>query len=86
VTRTGQHGYATLNDVSNRAAVLEREASIHTEPEAPPGTDLWALANGYLSVTPLQAMLTDYRQIERLAPALNRAFERVPDRPPLAGA
>jgi 5'-nucleotidase len=30
------------------------------------GTDLWAVANNYVSVTPLQLDLTDYRLIERL--------------------
>jgi 5'-nucleotidase len=30
------------------------------------GTDLWAVANNYVSVTPLQLDLTDYRLIEQL--------------------
>jgi 5'-nucleotidase len=30
------------------------------------GTDLWAVANGYVSVTPIQLDLTAYEQIERV--------------------
>jgi len=30
------------------------------------GTDIWALANGYVSVTPIQMDLTDYALLERL--------------------
>jgi 5'-nucleotidase len=34
--------------------------------DAPEGTDMWAVANGYVSVTPMRAGETDDRQIETL--------------------
>jgi 5'-nucleotidase len=30
------------------------------------GTDLWAVAHNYVSVTPIQLDLTDYEQLERV--------------------
>ena len=38
---------------------------VNGEPEAE-DTDEWALSHGYVSVVPVQADLTDYRQLERL--------------------
>ena len=38
---------------------------VNGEPEAT-DTDEWALAHGYVSVVPVQADLTDYRQLKRL--------------------
>lgn len=42
---------------------------VNREPEAE-DTDEWALANGYVSVVPVQVDLTDYRQMEKLQPFL----------------
>lgn len=30
------------------------------------GTDIWALANGYISVTPIQLDMTDYRRMDQI--------------------
>ena len=34
--------------------------------EAEPGTDYWAVKNGYVSITPIHLDLTDYRSLEKL--------------------
>lgn len=36
------------------------------------GTDLWAVAHGYVAVTPLHSDLTDYARVEELGQALNK--------------
>jgi len=36
------------------------------EPE--PGTDRWAIDNGWISITPLRLDLTDDRELEKLPP------------------
>jgi 5'-nucleotidase len=74
VTRMGAHGYVRLLQASSQSAVLERQYDVHTNPDAPPGTDLWALANHYISVSPLQSNLTDHRLIDILGQRLNAAF------------
>lgn len=74
VTRMGAHGYVRLMQASSQSAVLERQYDVHTNPDAPPGTDLWALANHYISVSPLQSNLTDHRLIDILGQRLNAAF------------
>lgn len=43
---------------------------VNGEPEAE-DTDEWALSHGYVSVVPVQADLTDYRQLERLRGVLD---------------
>jgi 5'-nucleotidase len=73
-TRMGAHGYVSMLGTSEQSAVLERRLDIYTDPNAPPGTDLWALANGYVSVSPLQSNLTDHRLIDLLGQRLNAAF------------
>jgi 5'-nucleotidase len=75
VTRMGAHGYVRLLDTSEKSGVLERRFDIHTNPDAPPGTDLWALAHRYISVSPLQSNLTDHRLIDILSQRLNAAFQ-----------
>jgi 5'-nucleotidase len=74
VTRMGRHGYVKLSELSSNSVVLEREYDVHTNPATPPGTDIWALANQYVSVTPLQSNLTDHRLIDLLGQKLNAAF------------
>ena len=73
-TRMGAHGYVSLLETSDQSAVLERRFDVYTDPNAPPGTDLWALANHYVSVSPLQSNLTDHRLIDLLGHGLNAAF------------
>jgi 5'-nucleotidase len=41
------------------------------EPEAT-DTDEWALANGYVSIVPVQVDMTDYAKIDPLGRALNK--------------
>jgi 5'-nucleotidase len=36
------------------------------------GTDLWAFENGFVSLTPLRLDLTDYKELERVAPGHDR--------------
>ncbi|MCC6383282.1 MAG: 5'/3'-nucleotidase SurE [Dehalococcoidia bacterium] len=74
VTRMGRHGYVRLQEITGTSAVLEREAALLTHPDAPPGTDIWALAHDYVSVSPLQANLTDHRLLDLLGQRLNAAF------------
>ncbi len=76
VTRMGRHGFLKLAEIRGQSAVVEREYDIHTHPDTPPGTDIWALASGYVSVSPLQANLTDHRLIDMLGDRLNAAFPR----------
>jgi len=74
VTRMGRYGYVRLREVRGNAAVLERDFELHTHPDTPPGTDIWALAHGYVSVSPLQSNLTDHRLIDQLSERLNASF------------
>lgn len=74
VTRMGRSGFVRLEQVARDKAVIEKDTSFHTNPDTPPGTDLWALANQYVSVSPLQANLTDHRLIDVLGQRLNAAF------------
>ncbi len=76
VTRMGRSGFVRLEQVARDKAVIEKDTSFHTNPDTPPGTDLWALANEYISVSPLQANLTDHRLIDLLSQQLNSAFRR----------
>jgi 5'-nucleotidase len=74
VTRMGRHGYVKLSEVAGNAAILERAIDLHTNPDIPPGTDIWAVAHGYVSASPLQANLTDHRLMDLLGDRLNAAF------------
>lgn len=73
VTRTGRHGFLKLDQVRKGSAIVER-GDLDANPDTPPGTDIWAIAHGYVSATPLQANLTDHRVIDELGERLNRAF------------
>ncbi|MCK9521306.1 MAG: 5'/3'-nucleotidase SurE [Dehalococcoidia bacterium] len=74
VTRMGRHGYLKLKEAFENVGVIEREVELMTNPDTPPGTDTWALANGYVSVSPLQSNLTDHRLLDLLSERLNAAF------------
>jgi 5'-nucleotidase len=74
VTRMGRFGYVKFMELTAGSGVLERQVDLHTNPDTPPGTDIWALAHNYVSVTPLQANLTDHRLIDELGQRLNAAF------------
>lgn len=74
VTRMGRVGYVRVLEMTGNRGVLERDVDINTNPETPPGTDVWALAHSYVSVSPLQSNLTDHRLIDRLGQKLNAAF------------
>jgi 5'-nucleotidase len=76
VTRMGPRGYVRLRESSHQGAVLERQYDAYTDPQSPPGTDYWALAHSYVSVTPLQSNLTDHRLIDILSRGLNAAFTK----------
>lgn len=73
-TRMGRHGYIRLQQRGERSAVLERQYDVHTDPVTAPGTDIWALAHRYVSVSPLQANLTNHQLIDHIAERLNAAF------------
>lgn len=73
-TRMGRHGYVRLHDRGEHAAILERQYDVHTDPVTAPGTDIWALANGYVSVSPLHSNLTDHQLVDRVAERLNATF------------
>ncbi len=73
VTRMGRRGFIDLQQVRNDAAVAERtQETLHTNPNTPPGTDVWALAHDYVSITPLQSNLTDHSSLDELSERLNR--------------
>lgn len=74
VTRMGRFGYMRLVETSATTGVVERVIDEHTNPDTPPGTDIWAIAHNYVSVSPLQANLTDHRLIDLLGEQLNAAF------------
>jgi 5'-nucleotidase len=74
VTRMGRHGYLHLKEAFENAGVIEREVDLVTNPDTPPGTDIWALANRFVSVSPLQSNLTDHRLLDALSERLNAAF------------
>jgi 5'-nucleotidase len=74
VTRMGRHGYMRMDDVATDTVVMEREEKPHMNPESPPGTDFWALAHRYVSVSPLQSNLTDHRLIDVLGDRLGAIF------------
>ncbi len=74
VTRMGRRGYVRLMEMRDGAGMLDRDFAAHTHPDTPPGTDIWALGHGYVSVTPLQPNLTDHRLIDVLGTHLNEAF------------
>ncbi len=74
VTRMGKHGYLRLKEAFENVGVIEREVDLVTHPDTPPGTDIWALANRYVSVSPLQSNLTDHRLLDLLSERLNEAF------------
>ena len=76
VTRVGRSGIMALMDKSRNTTVLERPAELTTDPATPPGTDVWALAHKYVSVSPLQSNLTDFNLIDALGLQLTRAFEQ----------
>ncbi|MEX2080858.1 MAG: 5'/3'-nucleotidase SurE [Dehalococcoidia bacterium] len=76
VTRMGRHGFLQLAESGGQSGVVDRELEVHTNPDTPPGTDIWAIANGYVSVSPLQSNLTDHRLIDQLGQRLNGAFPR----------
>lgn len=74
VTRMGPVGFVKMEDAPGNSIVLERDYDSHTNPLSPPGTDVWALAHSYVSVSPLQANLTDHRSVDILGTRLNSAF------------
>lgn len=76
VTRMGPVGFVKLSEAGSSSVVLERDQDVHTNPNSPPGTDVWALSHRYVSVSPLQANLTDHRSIDSLGTILNAAFRR----------
>ncbi|MFQ5380534.1 MAG: 5'/3'-nucleotidase SurE [Dehalococcoidia bacterium] len=71
VTRMGRSGYLQLTEVAKDRAVVEREMDLPTHPKAPPGTDVWAILHGFVSVSPMHSNLTDHRLLDSLAERLN---------------
>jgi broad specificity polyphosphatase/5'/3'-nucleotidase SurE len=61
--------------VRKDTAVVERAVDLHTHPSTPPGTDIWAVAHGYISASPLHSNLTDHSVMDTLGERLNRAFD-----------
>lgn len=74
VTRMGRHGFMKLAESSDTSGVIEKEVDPHLNPDTPPGTDIWAIRHNYISVSPLQANLTDHRLIDILGDRLNAAL------------
>ena len=74
VTRASRHGYFRLKQESDETGQLEREPFADTGIGAPPGTDIWALQHKYVSVSPIQANLTDHRVMDELGDKLNAAW------------
>ena len=76
VTRLGPTGIVALSKTSKNSGVLERSTELTTNPDTAPGTDVWALAHKYVSVSPMQSNLTDHGLIDSLGKQLTEAFER----------
>jgi len=76
VTRVGRSGVMALVQRSGNSGIVERPHELTTDPDIPPGTDVWALAHNYVSVSPLQSNLTDHGLMDELGQQLTRAFER----------
>ncbi|MDZ7728613.1 MAG: 5'/3'-nucleotidase SurE [Dehalococcoidia bacterium] len=73
-TRMGRHGYVRLKQRGEGSAMLERQYDVHTDPVTAPGTDIWALAHRYISVSPLHSNLTNHQLVDQLAERLNATF------------
>lgn len=80
-TRMGRHGYVRLRDRSEHSATLERQYDVHTDPITAPGTDIWALSQGYVSVSPLHSNLTNHQLVDLVAERLNATFPRPSQQP-----
>lgn len=75
VTRVGRSGFMQLAERTRQSGVIDKQVSIgHTNPALPPGTDVWAVAQNFVSVSPLQSNMTDHRLIDTLGTTLNKAF------------
>lgn len=48
---------------------------LHTEQNPPEDTDLWGAKNGYITITPIQMDLTNYKALEELKNQLNMDFD-----------
>lgn len=73
-TRMGRHGYVRLRERGDHSATLERQYDVHTDPATAPGTDIWALSQGYVSVSPLHSNLTNHQLVDMVAERLNATF------------
>lgn len=71
VTRMGRSGALDLIKVSKDSAVVDRRTDLHTHPDAPPGSDMWAVLHGYISVSPIHSNLTNHGLLDALGEHLN---------------
>tara|TARA_B100001123_G_scaffold346537_1_gene395038 strand:+ start:14556 stop:15338 length:783 start_codon:yes stop_codon:yes gene_type:complete len=74
VTRVARRGYFHLEVQGETSGVLTRGPFESTLLDPPPGTDIWALINKYVSISPIQANFTDHQVIDALGERLNAAW------------
>ena len=65
---------STLRSRANRAGILTPRPLRAHLPRPAPGTDIWAIINKYVSVSPLQANFTDHHVIDALGERFNAAW------------
>jgi 5'-nucleotidase len=85
ITRVAPGGYVHLAERTDGAFArtgarlgerLQREL-VHDERHAHPGTDIRAVLDGYVSVSPLDTSLSHEGHIEQLAPAAGALFREL---------
>jgi len=74
VTRVARRGYFELEIKGESSGELGRRPFQPDTLTPAPGTDIWAIMNKYVSVSPLQANFTDHHVIDALGEQLNAAW------------
>ena len=74
VTRVARRGYFHLEVQGESSGILTRGPFKPTSLDPPPGSDIWAIINKYVSVSPLQANFTDHHVIDALGERFNAAW------------
>lgn len=78
VTKTAPSGYIRIKETTSQGTRYERVAGKHITREQIEGTDIGAIDQGYVSITPLRFELTHYDLIPILGKCLEGLDCRVP--------